>query len=415
MSELVCDVAIVGAGPAGIAAATALKDAGVQNVMILEREPEAGGIPRHIHHPTFGLLVFHRPMSGPKFIARILSKCRNVQFEFNASVMEIKPEGILNIATPEGGKIVKAKHIVLATGARERPRHPRLISGLRPQGIMTTGALQKFIYGETLCPFKRPVIVGTELASFSALSTLKSGGAKAVAMIEENPRITAYRPAMCFAAIMGTPIHYNSRIVDIGGMNQVEYVRVKDKNGTRQIDCDGVIFSGGFVGETALSINSHLEHHPVSHLPLVDQNWVSSDPQISIIGNCVHPADMGDQCYMEGLEAGKHIANLIKNPRATTNQDLFHISHDSRIKMLTPSAVRIKDDDTGELTIHLHVRVPFWGKILIRQADQVLYSKTHRCLPARRITLKNVPISSHPRLNTESHFSPKIEIILGTA
>ncbi len=414
MRDIICDVAIVGAGPAGIAAASALNADGIENVIVFERESEAGGIPRHIHHLTFGLLVFHRPMSGPKFIAKILTKCTHVQFEYKTSVMAINPGGLLEIATSLGMGTVHAKHIILATGTRENPRHPRLVSGLRPQGIMTTGALQKIVYGEGLSPFKRPVIVGTELASFSALPTLKSCGAQAVAMIEENARIAAYRPAIGFAALMGTPIYYQSRIVDIGGLNQVEHVCIENKKGVRKIECDGVIFSGDFAGETALTKRSHIAHHPVSKLPLVDQNWVSSDRQISVIGNCIHPADMGDQCYLEGLDAGRHVAKLLADTSAIEQSKFTPISHGPRVKMTTPSAIRFGKDCNAELDVHLHVQSTFWGQVQVHNGNKSIYSKTHRCLPARRITLKNIQFNIENQGKTEPQNTPRLALILGS-
>ena len=160
------DVAIVGSGPSGIAAATALSKSGVKNIVVYEREAEIGGIPRHTHHPSFGLLVFKRPMSGPKFISAIRKRCPQVRFETSTTITAIRKGGELDIATSKGIQTLRARHIILATGARETPRHARLVSGLRPIGVTTTGALQQYIYGANTEPFRHPVIVGTELVSF---------------------------------------------------------------------------------------------------------------------------------------------------------------------------------------------------------------------------------------------------------
>lgn len=391
------DVVIVGAGPAGIAAATGLGRAGIQNILVLERDDELGGIPRHIHHPTFGLLTFRRPMSGPNFIAKILRKCASVDFETNTSVLSIAPNGLIETTSPMGRKNISARHIILATGAREKPRHARLISGLRPQGVTTTGALQKFIYGTKWLPFKRPVIVGTELVSFSALWTLKSGGAKAVCMIEANDRITTYRPATLAAMLMGTPIQSKTRIIDIEGRDRVEQILVRCADGShKSIPCDGVIFSGDFVGETALTKQSHLQFGKSSQLPLVDPHWVSSDPQISIIGNGVHPADMGDQCYLEGLDAGKHVGELLNASKPVSSNTFIEITHDRNIKMATPSMARPPQSKTD---INLHVRKIYNGTIEVKSGDTVLYSKHHRCHPARRITLRNVKLDTQSQPN----------------
>lgn len=393
MSEFDYDVSIVGSGPSGIGAATALSNAGVKNIVVYERETHVGGIPRHTHHASFGLLVFKRPISGPKYIKALLKRCPDVRFETSSTIVSLSPGGRLEIATPEGIKAIRARHIILATGARETPRHGRLVTGLRPQGVMTTGALQQFINSENLRPFCRPVIVGTELVSFSALWTLKTSGAKPVAMVEENPRITTYRPAVLFARLMGVPIYYNTRVTDIGDIQKTRYVEIENAKGDRQtLACDGVIFSGKFVGDNNLARASHLTLNPATQIPQVDQNWLSSDTSISVIGNTTHPADMGDQCYQEGLVAGHSVAETLnaQAPRA----NIIAITHDNGIKMTTPNMVRLKGDGSTRVDICLHVTAPYTGVIEVKFGDQVVYKKPRRCMPARRIRLTNILLNS---------------------
>jgi thioredoxin reductase len=389
MSNFDYNVAIIGSGPSGIAAATALERAGVENIVVFDRESDIGGIPRHTHHPSFGLLVFKRPMSGPKFIKALVKRCPNVRFETNTTLTAIRPDGEFDIATPTGIRNVRARHIILATGARETPRHPRLVSGLRPKGVITTGALQQFIYTSKTRPFKRPVIIGTELVSFSAMWTLRHMGIKPVAMLERNQRITAYRPAALFARVLGVPIHLDTSLTDIGGQGRVERVTVQSsKAGTQEISCDGVIFTGDFTGENTIARASHLALSADTQLPLVDQNWLSSDPKISIIGNTTHPADMGDQCYIEGLQVGQYVAKLLEGS-AVVSDSYQTITHSENIKMTTPNMVRMP---TTGINVSLHVTGPYSGKVRVHVDGDSIYATTKRCMPARRITLKNVQI-----------------------
>lgn len=373
------DVIIIGSGPSGIAAATALFDAGITNIIVFEREDEVGGIPRHTHHKTFGTLTFKRPLSGPKFIAKIRERCENVQFETNATVTKLR-KGVIEVATREGLKTVTARHIILATGARETPRHGRLTSGLRPRTVITTGALQQFVYTENIHPFAAPVIVGTELVSFSALWTLRTLGIKPVAMLEEKQRITTYRPARILARLMGVPVYLGVQITDI----RADGITIANSNTHQDISCDGVIFSGKFVGDNNLARTSHLAFNP-TQIPQVDQNWLSSDPSISVIGNAVHPADMGDQCYIEGMAAGQHVAHILGRE---SGGNIAKITHGAGIKMTTPSIVR----GTASIDISLHVTKPFTGVLTVNQAGRVVYKKRRRCMPARRITLRNISI-----------------------
>lgn len=401
------DVVIIGSGPSGIAAATGLIRAGITNIVVFEREAEVGGIPRHTHHPSFGMLVFKRPTTGPAFIEKIRKRCPDLRFETRTTVAAIRPGGEMEIISPSGSRIVRARHIILATGARETPRHGRLVTGLRPQGVMTTGALQQFVYTGKMKPFTRAVIVGTELASFSALWTLRHAGIKPVAMIEENRRITAYRPATIFARLMRVPIHYRSKITDIAGVDRLSQVEIEDATGNRRkIACDGVIFSGRFTGDNNLARASHLTLNPDTGIPLIDQNWQSSDPDISVIGNTAHPADMGDQCYLEGLTAGKAVANTL-NGNAPSGAGV-PVKHGPDIKMTTPNMLRPNGDGTVTFDINLHVTREYTGPITVEYRDETLYQKSRHCLPARRITLKNIRLQCVPGDRQQP-----IQVILG--
>lgn len=403
MAEFDHDVIIVGAGPAGIAVATGLTRAGITDILVLEREAEIGGIPRHTHHPSFGLLVFKRPVTGPSFIKKLLRRCPGVRFQTNTTVTALKDGGTLEIATPTGPHTLRARHIVLATGARETPRHPRLVSGLRPQGVMTTGALQQFLYIERLKPCTRAVVVGTELASFSALWALRHAGIKPLAMVEAGPRIKAYRPATIFARLLGVPIHYNSRVVDISGRGTVSEVVIEGADGQRTgFACDGLIFSGEFTGDNNLARASHLAMSADSGIPLMDQNWHSTDPDISVVGNTAHPADMGDQCYIEGLAAGQAIAAKLGQPDVAATDVV--IKQGAGIKMTTPSLLRLGEHGLT-FGLNLHVTQAYKGPITVKYGGKVLYQKRHNCLPTRRIGLKNITLA-------EVKTGP-VEVILG--
>jgi len=392
------DVAIVGSGPAGIAAATALSRAGIRDIVVYEREGEIGGVPRHTHHPSFGLLVFKRPLTGPGFIRALVRRCPAVRFETNAAITAIRAGGALDIATPDGLRTIRARHIILATGARETPRHARLVSGLRPQGVTTTGAVQQFVYLENMRPFRRPIIVGTELVSFSALWTLRHAGLKPVAMIEANARITAYAPAVLFARFMGVPIRYNTKITDIAGIETLEHISVeRPGSGPEKLACDGLIFSGCFVGENTVAGASHLRLGAENRIPLVDQNRVTSDPVVSAIGNAIHPADMGDQCYLEGLKAGAHVAAILGTPRAVKSAPpavLVNIRHGDAVKMTTPSFLRTRVTGDTVFDLAFHTTSEFRGIVRVSHGNDVLYEKSRHYLPARRITLRRLRLKN---------------------
>ena len=189
------DVMIVGGGPAGLAAAQALAARGVDRVLVVEREAEVGGIPRICRHATFGLTDFLRPMSGPSYASRLRAMVDGSKICTGATVTAIAGDLQVSVSQGCGTEVVRPKRILLATGIRETPRAARLVSGDRPQNVLTTGAVQRLVQAGAELPFRAPVVIGTELVSFSAVLTLRHAGIKPVAMIESGPRIVARRPA----------------------------------------------------------------------------------------------------------------------------------------------------------------------------------------------------------------------------
>lgn len=248
------DVIIIGAGPAGLAAARALWDEGVNRVLLLEREKQAGGVPRHCRHPTFGIQTFHRPMKGHLWAERILSLVENhCEIRTGTTVVNIKPGGEVIISGDRGLETLRAKRVIIATGVRETPRHARLVSGVRPQGVLTAGALQQFIYLKKLKPGIKPVIIGSELVSFSTIWTLRNAGIKALAMIDENTRPTAFRVAALYARLMGVKLHLGAHVTQINGGERVESIEFTAADGSSQrLACDSIIFTGRFTGEYTL-------------------------------------------------------------------------------------------------------------------------------------------------------------------
>jgi hypothetical protein len=160
------------------------------------------------------------------------------------TVTRLLPRGVLEILGGSGIETVQADRVLLATGTRESSRSARLIGGTRPWGVLNTGALQQLVHLKGVRPFRRPIILGTELVSFSALLTLRRAGGRAVAMIEEEERIVAPRPADWIARFaFGTPVWLCTRLVAILGQDRVEAVEVEHEGRRQLVDCDGVVLA----------------------------------------------------------------------------------------------------------------------------------------------------------------------------
>lgn len=308
------DVLIVGAGPAGLSAATRLRQLGVAKVIVVDREQQGGGIPRHCGHPPFGMREFGRVLTGPAYARKLVERAvhAGVDLQLGCSVVSIDcSDGDLVVAcaTNRGALTVTAKRIVIATGVRERPRSARLLGGDRPLGILNTGALQEYVYLERLAPFRRPLIVGTELVALSSLLTCRKIGARPVAMIEAGSHSTVRRASMALPRLLGVPVRYETEIVDIEGRRRVEAVTVRARDGrVDTIDCDGVLLTGCFRPEAALARTAGLEIDMGSGGPAIDQFARTSEPRIFAAGNVLHPVDTAGWSWREGRKVGEFVA-----------------------------------------------------------------------------------------------------------
>ena len=309
------DVAIIGAGPAGLAAATLLKRKGIDRIIVLERESEPGGIPRHCGHPPFGVLEYKQIMTGPSYAEKIVKTAQNtgVDISLKTTITQLGHNGELTITSPAGLGTFRAKRVLLSTGVRETPRSARFVSGNRLPGIFTTGSLQSMVYLKKIIPFRNPVVIGTEIVSFSALLTCKKAGIKPVAMIEKKAHPTLAWPLYKAAQLLGIPLLLNTQIVDITGENRVEAVKVVNQKGEiRKITCDGVLFTGLFTPESALVRASHLKLHYDTCSPVIDNYGRCSDKAYYAAGNLLQPLNMSVNCWRQGQRAARLIFKDLK-------------------------------------------------------------------------------------------------------
>jgi thioredoxin reductase len=322
-------VAIVGGGPSGLTAAAALAPLVDGEVIVIEREAESGGIPRHSSHPGYGMRDLKRFISGPAYARRLTAMAQDAgaTVETEAMVTDWAGERRLQVTSPRGLRTVIADAVVLATGARERPRSARLVPGDRPDGVYTTGQLQNLVHVHHAEVGSRALIVGAELVSWSAVLTLREAGCATVGMISAYPRSEAY--AMFRAPgrlLMEGPVHTRSRICGIEGKGRVRTAVVENiDTGSRQrIDCDTVVFTGDWVPDHELARTGGLAMDPATRGPVVDAGLRTSSPGVFAVGNLLHPVDTADGAALDG----RHVA-------ATVNDWLKHRAE-------PPQGVRIR-------------------------------------------------------------------------
>jgi thioredoxin reductase len=313
ISREAADVAVVGGGPAGLAAATQIRRATGARVVVLDREAEPGGIPRHAKHQGFGLRDLHRAMSGPRYAARLAGDAgrAGVELRTEAQVTGWDDDGALEVTEPRGRSLLAARAFVLATGCRERPRSARLVPGSRPQGVMTTSMLQQLVYLRHERPGRRAVIVGAEHVSFSALLTLSHGGARAVAMTTEHPRHQTLAAFRAGAAVrFRAPLHTRTRVSAIRGRPRVEAVELTDLDtgATREVECDLVVFTADWIPDHELAILGGIEIDPVTRGPAVDQGLHTTRPGVFAAGNLLHGAETADVAALDGRHVAASVA-----------------------------------------------------------------------------------------------------------
>jgi thioredoxin reductase len=250
------DVIIIGAGPAGLSTAIRLRELGMENVVVLEREAEAGGVPRHCGHFGFGWENHRRLMTGPKFAAQLVSAANDIDIRCGTTVLEFTLRNSLRIHSSKGISDLGARRIVLATGTRESSRAARLIGGKRLQGVMNTGTLQQLVYLKNEKPFSNPVIIGNEWVTFSALLTCRHAKIKPVGIFAEEKKLDApWFFSIGARAAFGVPTQTKARLIAIHGSTKVEAIEIERKGKRSTIACDGVIISGKFQPENALLSN----------------------------------------------------------------------------------------------------------------------------------------------------------------
>jgi len=379
------EIIVIGAGPAGLAAATELASAA--KVLVLDREPAAGGIPRHCGHYPFGLREFRRLMKGPDYARALVARAMaaGVTIATGVDVVALQPGPRVTVTSDAGPAEIRASLVLMATGVREASRTERLIGGDKPGGVMATGALQGLVYLEGRRPFRRPVILGTELVSFSAIMTCLHAGIRPVAMVEPNARATARWPASLYPRLKRIPLHLSTRIASIEGRERVERVVLEGADGRRAVETDGVIVSGRFRPEATLLAGSHLGHDPATGGPVVDSVGRCTDPAFFAAGNLLRPVETAGWSWAEGVAVGRAMRAALSGKLPERQRYSVKLSGDA-LAWVVPQAVTSCESLAFD-RFQLRVGRPVAGRLSLRVGGVEYASRRIDSRPERRITL----------------------------
>lgn len=306
------DVAIVGSGPAGLTAAAQLARRSL-NVVVLERESEPGGIPRHSHHPGYGIRDMRTFITGPAYARRLARAAidAGANVRTNAMVTGWTDDNSLELTSPAGRELVHARAVILATGARERPRASRLIPGDRGAGVYTTGQLQNIVHLKGGTVGRRAVVVGAELVSYSAVLTLKHAGCETALMTSryDAPECYGIFNIVGRTPMLGVTVATRTRLSRIIGRPTVTAVEVQhlDTGERRTVECDTVVLTGDWVPDHELARAAGLDIDPGTLGPTVDTALRTSRPGVYAIGNLLHPVDTADIAALDGRHVAEHV------------------------------------------------------------------------------------------------------------
>ncbi|MDI6616070.1 MAG: FAD-dependent oxidoreductase [Syntrophaceae bacterium] len=316
------DVAVIGAGPAGMAAAIRAREAGAENVVLMERAEELGGLLHQCVHNGFGLLYFNEDLTGPEYGHRFIEKVMDTGVTPLLETMVVRlgeDRQIGAVNTKEGFITFRPKSIVLAMGCRERSRGALNIPGTRPAGVLTAGTAQRYVNVEGFVPGKRIVILGSGDIGMIMARRLTLEGARVEAVVEILPYIGGLiRNEVQCLHDFDIPLFLNHTVTQIHGEERVEAVTVAQVNSNRQpvagtrrtIECDTLLLSVGLIPENELSIMAGVRLDPVTGGARVDETRQTNIPGVFAGGNVLHVHDLVDNVSWESELAGESAARF---------------------------------------------------------------------------------------------------------
>ena len=316
------DVAVIGAGPAGMAAAIRAKEAGAEHVVLMERAEELGGLLHQCVHNGFGVLYFNEDLTGPEYGHRFIEKVMDTGVTPLLETMVVrldKDRQIGAVNTREGFISFRPKSVVLAMGCRERSRGALNIPGSRPAGVLTAGTAQRFVNVEGFIPGKKVVILGSGDIGMIMARRMTLEGARVEAVVEILPYIGGLiRNEVQCLHDFDIPLFLNHTVMQIHGEERVEAVTVAQVDGNRQpipgtgrtIECDTLLLSVGLIPENELSIMAGVQLDPVTGGALVDETRQTNINGVFAGGNVLHVHDLVDNVSWESELAGESAARF---------------------------------------------------------------------------------------------------------
>lgn len=398
------DLVIIGGGPAGMAAAVAAHEAGIRDILILERDNALGGILRQCIHNGFGLHRFGEELTGPEYAFRYEKMILElgIPYMLDTMVIEVSPERVITAMNRENGIFtIEAGAVILAMGCRERPKGALNIAGTRPAGIFTAGTAQKFVNMKGYMPGKKVVILGSGDIGLIMARRMTLEGAEVKSVCELMPYSggLARNIEQCLNDF-NIPLRLSHTVVDIHGKERLEGVTIARVDENRRpikeseeyIPCDTLLLSCGLIPENELTKGAGITLDRVTGGASVNGERETDIPGIFACGNVLHVHDLVDYVSEESAIAGKAAAKYIAG---NSNKEIsVRIKTDGKVRYTVPQRLT----EPADTSVYFRVADVYRdAKIIVRDGDRIIISKKkQRLAPAEmeKVELTKDMISS---------------------
>lgn len=408
------DIVVVGGGPAGLAAAISARENGIEDVLIIERDRELGGILNQCIHNGFGLHTFKEELTGPEYADRFIQRVleMNIDYKLETIVLDIdQNKRVTAMNREEGVFVIDAKAVILAMGCRERPRGALNTPGYRPAGIYSAGTAQRLVNMEGYMPGRTVVILGSGDIGLIMARRMTLEGAKVKTVAELMPYSGGLKRniVQCLEDY-GIPLKLSHTVIEIKGKERVEGVVIAQvdekgrpiKGTEEEIECDTLLLSVGLIPENELSRECGIDLDPVTKGPVVTDSLETNVEGIFACGNVLHVHDLVDYVSEEAVLAGKHAAEYAKG-NAGKADHMVPLHGENGVRYTVPQSIA-PDTMAEEVIVRFRVGNVYKNCFLSVYLDdeRILHRKRPVMAPGEmeNITLKKEQLGAHPDLKS---------------
>jgi len=402
------ELAIIGGGSAGLAAAISAYDNGVKDIVVFERADKLGGILNQCIHNGFGLHTFKEELTGPEYAQRFIDEFykRGIVSKLNTLVLSLSKDKVLTYSNGEEGITqVKAKAVIFAAGCNERTRGQILIPGNRPKGVFTAGLAQKYLNIEGYLVGKNVYILGSGDIGLIMARRMTLEGCNVIGVSELMPYSNGLnRNIVQCLEDFNIPLRLHNTVTKIIGKEKLEAIEICDVDDNlkpiegheQTIKCDCLLLSVGLYPFNVLLNQAGAMANQRTKGAFVDQNLETTIPGVFSCGNVLHVHDLVDFVSEEGTIAGKNSAEYIKNPYVAVSR-IIEVSALNNLGYVLPNCIKATDS-LKSVTFSFRVRKPLKNvTIVIKDGDKVLKQmKKPNIIPSEmeKIVLKDVDFNS---------------------